>query len=523
MRKAKSLMVALVVLLVLGACGVSRANDDVVPISEGLIMPSPTAGEVALSGEAEVVSLAVSGGAVNFCDALTVSTAGEVALETCETNSPITANLDEPAVNSLQTWYTHLASFEINLDATEDAPAVSLNFNGAGTTVADAVQQQIILDWANGLLVQTRPKPTPIPVPSATPVVIGPEGLCPEVQRPAMMVANYDTPESFILVNAATQTTCNFALQTPPAGRLQSVGGFLYYPSFDRETESMTIWRLGSDGTETPLSFTAMPLELPGPISFVVSADGSKIAWSRTQVNTEAEPFVYTTDVWVATIDGSAQVTLLEQVQNTDSRYVELVRFSADNQTLFYAHQPDGLGGSLFAFSGVYDTIYALPVSGGEAQLIHACPGEAGAVCIGDVSPDGSTLVYTDVGAQLIYVLGTDGTIINTISPPATDFIGRATFSPAGNLAFTAGVLTTPDDALPLPNPGYLGYLAPPYTGNPQILVSDNSVAVIWEWLSDTQVAYGSLDAEGNMGTAVVSLEGQVTPLADSHALTVLR
>ena len=42
-------------------------------------------------------------------------------------------------------------------------------------------------------------------------------------------------------------------------------------------------------------------------------------------------------------------------------------------------------------------------------------------------------------------------------------------------------------------------------------------------WLDENHLAYGALDETGNLGTAVVTLDGQVTQLSPNFALGVLR
>jgi hypothetical protein len=78
-------------------------------------------------------------------------------------------------------------------------------------------------------------------------------------------------------------------------------------------------------------------------------------------------------------------------------------------------------------------------------------------------------------------------------------------------------------DKPPLPNPGTISLVEPPYTGQPRVLVSDNTVATLWEWLDATRLAYGAMDEFGNVGTAIVTTEGQVTPISPNYALAVLR
>ncbi|GAB4435367.1 MAG: hypothetical protein Fur0044_32620 [Anaerolineae bacterium] len=280
------------------------------------------------------------------------------------------------------------------------------------------------------------------------------------------------------------------------------------------------MWQLSPTGEQTPLPFTSVDMAEFGPYNFTVSAEGGKIAWSRAVVSTEADPPLYRSDLWVAGMDGSNQIALLEGVEQPLS-YVEPIRFSADQSTLYYALQPDGLGGAMFSFSGRYNSVYSLPVSGGEPRPIFACP-EGQAICIGDISPDG-VLAYVQAG-QGVTVLGSDGQPLVTITSPATDFIGSPVFGPSGNLAFVSATLAQANEQeLPRPNPGVISLVTPPYTGEVKTLVSDNSVTMAWEWLDENRLLYGTMDEAANLGTAVVTLEGQTRSLSPNFALAVLR
>jgi dipeptidyl aminopeptidase/acylaminoacyl peptidase len=338
-----------------------------------------------------------------------------------------------------------------------------------------------------------------------------------------MLIANYDNPGGLIVIDPDNQARCDVLLEPAPFGRIMTAAGNIYYPAFDPDAQTVTIWQLSSTGEQAPLTFTTVDMAQFGPFSFALSSDGTKIAWARTDINFEVEPPLYRNDLWVANIDGSEQVTLVDQVENTEKRYLEPVQFSPDNSKLSYALQPDGLDGSI-EISGRYDNIYSISVAGDQPQLIFACPTAETPICIGDLAPDGNTLVYTDPEAAEVRVISRDGNLINALTPPATDYIGPAIFGPAGKLAFVSAThsQTTSDD-LPLPSPGHISLIEPPYSGQPRILLSDNSVATVWEWLDESRLAYGSIDEFGNVGTTIVTIDGQVTELSRNYALAVLR
>jgi len=366
--------------------------------------------------------------------------------------------------------------------------------------------------------VRLRPQPPQEEPPTPEPVPADAGGLCPDIGRPALITINLDNPNTLILVNPNSQATCQVTPGRPPVGRVASAAGNIYYPAFDTEASVTKVWQLNATGQETPLNFTETAMEEPGPFDFIVSDDGTKIAWVETTIDFESEPPIYQNNLWVANIDGSNQVTVLDQVENNETRFVSPVRFSGD--TLYYALQPD-IGGPIF--SGRFDTLYSVPAAGGQPQLVYACP-EDNPVCIGGISRDGSILTVVQPANGTIEVFNRDGGLINTLALPATDYVERTAFAPNGNLAFVSATLAqASQESSPLPNPGYISFIAPPYTGQPQTLLSNNNVGTLRGWVDETRLAFGSIDPEGNAGTAVVNLDGQVTELGTNVAVGVLR
>ena len=468
----------------------------------------------------QAITFSVSGGIVGFCDTLTVSPAGDYNLDICSRES-YTGILGEPDKSSLQAWVDNLADFQITLEDNPGGPdnlVTKLIFDGNGQTEADENQQKVILDWAGGLAIRLRPQPTP-PAPAATePAPVGDQGLCPDVARPALLTLNLDNPTVLTLLDPNSQSTCNLALQQPAVGRIAAAGGSIFYPVFDSEAKTVSVLQLNTRGEHIPLAFTAIPMEEPGPYDFVVSDDGSKIAWANTLVNVDSDPPVFTNSLWAANVDGTAQITILGQAANNELRFVAPVRFSPGSDTLYYALQPD-IGGPVL--SGRFDTLYRVPVSGGQSQLFYACPGDNPA-CIAGLSPDGSTLAVMKPAEAILQLLNRDGAVISTVPLPAADYTERAAFSPAGNLAFVTAALTqTGQDSPPLPSPGYISLMTPPYAGPPQTLLSDNTIATLLGWLDDHRLTFGTIDAEGNTGASLLTLDGQVTPLLSDTQVAV--
>jgi hypothetical protein len=480
------------------------------------------AASAAVAGPA--ISFKLSGGIVGFCDDLTIDSAGNYILRrSCDPPPEISGTLIPPDLAALTAWIQNTASFQIKSEDNPGGPdnmATELIFTGQGSTPADEVQQKAIFDWVNSLLIRIRPQAI-APPPSPEPLVIGPEGLCPDITRPAVLVIDFERPGGVNMIDPATQAVCPFQLNQPPYGRITTAGGKIYYAVYDPEAKTVTVWQLDPGGQQTPLSFTTVNMAVFGPFNFTVSGDGSKIAWARAIPGVEGDSPLYRNDLWAANMDGSAQVKLLDQVEYELS-YVEPVRFGADQSTLFYALQLDGLGGPVFTFSGRYNSMYSLPGSGGEPRLLFACPADQ-PICIGDISPDGSALAYVQSG-QGVVVLGSDGQILSMLTPPASDYAGSPVFGPSGNLAFVSATLAqTGEQALPQANPGYISLVAPPYTGEVKTLLSDNTIINTWVWLDENRLLYGAMDEAANIGTAIVTLDGQSLYLSPNFALGVLR
>ena len=177
------------------------------------------------------------------------------------------------------------------------------------------------------------------------------------------------------------------------------------------------------------------------------------------------------------------------------------------------------------ALSGRFDNLYRVPTAGGQPELVYTCSAEEqNGFCISGFALDGTILTVIQPADNSIRVLDTNGTDINTIPLPATDYVERVSFSPNGNLAFVTATLTQPsEDETPRPSPGYLTVLSLPYTDQAQTLLSDNSVGTLWGWLDDSRLIYGVIDEEGNTSTALLTLEGQSVVISPDVAIGVLR
>jgi len=492
----------------------SIPSTATVQISEDALQPQPNDGPV--------LDFSLFGGLIGFCDELIIDPNGEYTLRICD-HDDIVGKLGEGDWGSLQTWYDSLASFNLTFEDNPGKPdnlVTNLSFNGRGQAEADERQQQVIVDWVSSLAIRLRPQQAE-EVPTPEPVAVGPEGLCPEITRPALLTINFEeSPNTLVLVDPTSQATCDIVLPQAPDGRITAATGNIYYPIFDPEAKATLVWQLDVNGQENPLTFTSVPMEEPGPFDFVISDDGSKIAWTQTVVDFAVEPPVYRNNLWVANIDGTNQIAIIDQVENSDMRFVSPIRFSPNDDVLYYTLQPD-IGGPIY--SGRFDTVYRVSTAGGEAQLLYACS-EENPVCVGGLSPNGDTLTVVQPNEGSIQILNSNGGVINSLPLPAVDYVERTAFGSNGNLAFISATLSQSDEnAPPLPSPGYISFIAPPYTGEAQILLSNNNIGTLRGWLDENRLVFGSIDQEGNLGTSIVTIDGQVTELLPNVAIGVMR
>lgn len=533
MSKNLIFLLSFLILLIASCSSNSSQIEDVQPLSENIptqvaTLEAPTEPEDSAADSqptsASVISFTQIGGARELCNELAIAADGSYTLSRPCDQFEISGTLENSDFNSLQAWFNNLATFQLlieNSSDNPDSPQTNLKFSGNGDIEADDSQQQVIFDWVNGLIIRLDPQDIAVP-PTPELSTLDPAGLCPDIARPALITANFEMPDILTLIDPENQTPCEINLSRLPVGRIATASGAIFYPVFNPETETVTVLRLDSNGEQNLLPFTELPAAEQSPTDFVVSNDGTKIAWVQTIINTDVEPPLYTNNLWLANIDGSNQVTILDNMQNEETRFVTPIRFSTDSSQLFYALQPDVPG---LAVSGRFDNLYSVTTVGDQSELVYNCPAEEqSGFCISGFSFDGTILTIIQPADDTIQVLNTNGTFINSIPLPATDYVERVSFSPGGTLAFVSATLTqSNEDEPPYPDPGYLTILSPPYTDQAQTLLSDNSVGTLWGWLDESRLVYGLFDEARDTKTAILTLEGESTIVSSDVAVGVLR
>lgn len=332
-----------------------------------------------------------------------------------------------------------------------------------------------------------------------------PDPLCSSVGRPALLLLEAG---EYLITSPMSGETCPFAFPGELPGLIQAGGDALFYHEMDFTTQDAVVRRLGPDGVDTALSFSES-----GPpaqfLHFVVSPDGQQVAWSASRADESGQPV---SDLWSARTDGSGQVQLLAGIPGAENRFVIPIRFSSDGQQLYYAMQPIGVGGSWVAFNGRFDSLHTIPTSGGEPVQLFDCP-DGSLLCLGDFSGDDQTLrlAYTDPAGKTIIVLTGEGQEIARFDFPEADFLGYPAFGPGGELAFYSATIAEHADGYPIPQPGNLYVVQPPYDGQPQLVKSDDTMATLIGWLDPERLVYNSIDPGGNWSTAFTNLAGEAT------------
>jgi hypothetical protein len=351
------------------------------------------------------------------------------------------------------------------------------------------------------------PEPVASPQPGETPTAA--EGLCPQVPRPALLLdPSVGGRPSLTVTSMDGDMSCDLALAAPLRGRAASAMGSIYYSISDGNMAR--VMQLSPDETNRSLDFTETDTGGSGILPVVVSQDGSKIAWGTQR---PVGPGQFANDLWVADIDGSNTVTLLDGVLDGGQiRVVQPIAFSPDNATLFFALQLDSHAPVWTLVTGRYGNLYRVPVSGGEPELIFDCAGVGPTHCIGDLTPDATMFAYTDANQRAVTVRGVDADVIATLTPPEREYLGPALFGPEGDLAFTSARLADAG-GFPVAAPGVLSRARPPYSGEPEAVLSLDGISTPAAWLDSNHIALFYLPNAQTMSLAVVPLDGDEEPV----------
>lgn len=398
----------------------------------------------------------------------------------------------------LETWLRSRAPLTLG-----DRGASSLL--GRGTERMNETEQAALGAWAEGVAARLQPSSLEDEAPGSL-------ALCPAVPRPAL--ALFMPGEGYLITDPLSGTTCKTTLDGDVPGLFQAVGDALYYPVL--QDEQFVVKRLTQYGVASLLSFTAVDRDDALLYhSFVVSPDGSHIAWSATSAGPEFKSSP-TSNLWLAGMDGRNIVSPLPPLQpvgpDVQPRALVPVRFSEDNSTLFYTLQLLDSGGIWSAYTGRYGNLYALRLNtDADPTLIYDCADEEVRLCIGDfVEVQGQVQALAYVENKSIVVVDGTGAVLNKIDPEA-DYVGYPTFGPQGDLIFYSAEGA---DAI-TPDEGTLYRVNSPLTEATtyEVLARGAELFLPRGWLDAGDVVVTYVSGADRWGTAIVALDGSVQVL----------
>lgn len=353
---------------------------------------------------------------------------------------------------------------------------------------------------------------------------------CSVVGRPAAVVQD-NMSGTYHLVDPLSGASCTFTGLEFPLGDIQATAEALYYIEviFGGDSAAATAYRLVPGAEREALPF--VEFEFPGFLqpAMAVSGEGSLIAWTRV---TEGETD-FNNNIWVAGADGGdARAVLADyltpkgdmQAAEGLPRLVKPLRFSTDNSQLFFTLQPYGLGGVWTAFSGRYDNLYVVPLSGGEPELLFDCASVDLFLCIGDFDNSGQNVLYADSNEKRVVAVAPPAETIGTVELEA-DYVGYPTFAPDGAVGFYSADLGEVDDQGSdlFAAPGRIHWLAPINAGAADVWAGADGLLPVPRWLDADHLITG-LSTEDAWGMALVGRDGSVTQLEPwpSQLITVM-
>ena len=226
----------------------------------------------------------------------------------------------------------------------------------------------------------------PPPATEAPPVTEAPPATEPPAAEPLVVTLADGQFRLYALDGSLTDTWPAGGMEWAREGTAQVVGNAVYYVDSGGESVGGVVRRVSGAGVEE-LSFTAA--EGLATLTFAVSPDGSRIAWSHSSWDATGNNSM----LWVAGIDGSGQTLVVQATPDDgiDDFYVlEPVTWTADGDLVF-AWQISGIGGYILYFG--YSTLGLYHPSTGTVDELAGFDVSPGAPCWNSLSPDAAFAV----------------------------------------------------------------------------------------------------------------------------------
>ncbi len=196
----------------------------------------------------------------------------------------------------------------------------------------------------------------------------------------------------------------------------------------------------GSVAAVDPQGDTVLPA-VTGQV-YGLAVNGGKLAYGAADLS--GSPIK--SEIRVAGLDGSGATTVYSQTM-TLPQVLRVMRWSADGKQVYFGKEPVGLGGYIL-FGGLTN-LWALDVASGQASELVRPAAPNAAICIDDLSADG-TLAADHCNGQAMEVIevatGVTRTVAAPAGVPAFAAIGGARFSPDGKTLAFAMARRNPDD-----------------------------------------------------------------------------
>ncbi|MBN1876078.1 MAG: hypothetical protein JXA33_17775 [Anaerolineae bacterium] len=303
----------------------------------------------------------------------------------------------------------------------------------------------------------------------------------------------------YVLHNPANGTECVLQFDPPVSQMLMPTSSGVYYTTVITSGNTITeqVIHYANDGTITSLPY----IDVTALFGFFASSDGSRVAWSQTEITETGEgDQAYTSDLYSADADGS-EIHLLytkDSSNRTGMWTIHPLRFTNDGNLLFTI-QPAGKGGRWDAYTGRYSNLYSVPVDGSNIALLYECSTDNRGDCIGDISADNAYFAVTDRNAGEVIVYTLAGSLTARYPGPGQEYVGHPNFNFSGDLVFMSADVKD-DGSI---KQGYISYAESPYKKTALPLFT-GTVTYIWAWVDEGHILCSDdskfiIDLQGNI------------------------
>ncbi|MFL7892498.1 MAG: hypothetical protein ACK2UM_04320 [Anaerolineales bacterium] len=353
-----------------------------------------------------------------------------------------------------------------------------------------------------------QPTATPVPTQKASPTPTQAilskivRRMCPDLRSPVGLFSTtgpiYDESTNPATVYVPYQVeelrldpsdaSCSFYLSPPPMGNPQFAGDFLFWMSFDPDSEWVMVWKYDLNAGQLEDGFpqnsflrqtrTNTSIGKAGLFDFVVAEDGETLVWSYTEPNPyDVDEMGYFQTMYGADTSGPIDQRPAVDIWNdfvpegdSGGRIIRPIR--SDGERVYFSQEPVGLGTQWPEPRGRYTNLYSIQTWGYDSPDLHFdCGGEHW--CITDFSDDQGILV--SIQEELLRIVDlTSAELIREVQA-LVDYplVRQAMIGPDGSIAFLGFRMDHAGNGEP-PVDAALFLIDPPYLDDP-VMVLDNA------------------------------------------------